>query len=78
LINEYYEYAIKHRILENLYMSGEEVLQKMQLIEARLRASRNNALTIVNTPDFQEMFNLWQANRTAMYSRYYDMFKSNY
>jgi hypothetical protein len=50
----------------------------MQFIEARLRASRNNALTIVNTPDFQEMFNLWQANRTAMYSRYYDMFKSNY
>ena len=78
LINEYYEYAIKHRILENLYMSGEDVLQKMQLMEARLRTARNNALTTVNTPNFKEMYELWQANRTAMYSRYYNMFKSNY
>lgn len=76
MINEYYEYAMKQRILENLYIAGEEVSQKMQLIEQRLRAARNNALTIVNTPDFSEMYKLWQTNRKAQYSRYYDMFKS--
>jgi hypothetical protein len=52
------------------------VSQKLQLIEQRLRAARNNALTIVNTPDFAEMYQLWQTNRRAMYARYYDMFKS--
>jgi hypothetical protein len=78
MINEYYEYAIKQRILENLYMNGEEVSQKMQLVEQRLRAARNNALSIVNTPDFAEMKQLWETNRKAMYSRYYDMFKSGY
>ncbi len=76
MINEYYEYALKQRILENLFINGEDVAQKLQLIEPRYRAARNNALTIVNTPDFSEMYTLWKTNRKAMYGKYYDMFKS--
>ena len=52
--NEYYEYAIKQRILENMVWQGENVSQQLQLIEGRLRASRNNALSFVNTPDLQK------------------------
>lgn len=78
MINEYYEYAIKQRILENLYMNGEDVAQKLQLVEQRLRAARNNALTIVNTPDFSEFKKVWEMNRKAQYGKYYDMFKSGY
>lgn len=76
VINEYYEYAMKQRILENLYINGEDVSQRMQLIEQRLRGARNNALSIVNTPDFAEMYKVWQMNRKAQYNKYYDMFKS--
>lgn len=76
MINEYYEYAIKQRILENLYMAGEDVERKMQMVEGRLKAARNYALTIVNTPDFSEMKLLWETNRKAQYQKYYDMFKS--
>jgi hypothetical protein len=76
MINEYYEYAMKQRILENLYMNGEDVSQKINLIEGKLRAARNNALGIVNMPDFAEMKALWQMNRRAQYQKYYDMFKS--
>lgn len=76
VINEYYEYAMKQRILENLYINGEDVTQRMQLIEQRLRGARNNALSIVNTPNFAEMYKVWQMNRKAQYSKYYDMFKS--
>ena len=76
MINEYYEYAIKQRILENLFINGEDVAQKIQMIEPKLRSARNNALTIVNTPDFAEMYQVWRMNRKAMYARYYDMFKS--
>lgn len=75
LINEFYEYAIKQRILENLYMNGEDVTQRIQLIEQRMRAARNNALTIVNMPDYAEMQKLWIMNRKAMYGKYYNMFK---
>jgi hypothetical protein len=42
------------------------------------RAARNNALSIVNTPNFSEMAKVWAMNRKAMYSRYYDMFKSHF
>jgi hypothetical protein len=76
IINEYYEYALKQRILENLYMNGEEVMQKLNLVEQRLRASRNNALSLVNTPNFEEMRKMMNMNRKAMNYLYYDMFKS--
>ncbi len=76
-MNEYYEYAIKQRILENLIMNDEPVGQKLQLVEARLRAARNYALTIVNTPNFAEMKAVWQMNRKAQYAKYYNMFKSS-
>jgi hypothetical protein len=76
LLNEYYEYALKSRILENLYMNGEDVAQRMQMIEQRLRAARNQSLSLVNTPNFREMAEMWWVNRRAMYSKYYDMFKS--
>ena len=77
LINEYYEYAFKSRILENLYLNGEDVSQRMQLVEQRLRAARNNAKSVVNTPNFAELKQVWLANRKAMYSKYYDMFRSH-
>jgi hypothetical protein len=77
MLNEYYEYALKKRILENLIMNDETVNQaKIQLIQDGYRTSRNYALSIVNTPNFEEMKKLWQTNRKAMYSKYYDMFKS--
>jgi len=75
-INEYYEYAVKQRIIENLILGGENLIAQMQIIDQRLRVARNYALNIVNTPNFSEMQKLWVANRKAMYSKYYDMFKS--
>jgi hypothetical protein len=77
LINEYYEYALKSRILENLYMNGEDVAQRMQLIEQRVKTSRTAALSFINTPNFREMEKIWWTNRKAMYGKYYDMFKSH-
>lgn len=76
VINEFYEYALKQRLLENLYLNGEDVMQKMQLIEAKYRIARNNALSIANTPDFAEMNKLWELNRKAQYHKYVNMFKS--
>lgn len=77
MINEYYEYALKQRIIENMIMTDEQVNPaKIQLVEQRYRAARNYALSIVNTPNFSEMKRLWQTNRKAQYSKYYDMFKS--
>jgi len=76
LINEYYEYAFKQRILENLYINGEDVAQRIQIVEQRVKSARNNALSFINTPNFREMEQLWWTNRRAQYGKYYDMFKS--
>jgi hypothetical protein len=74
--NEYYEYALKQRILENMIFAGENVSNQLGLIEQRLRAARNNALGFVNTPDFKELQKVWMLNRKAQYHNYYNMFKS--
>ena len=76
MLNEYYEYALKKRILENLLMDGSNVSAQLQLVMSEYRTARNYALSIVNTPNFSEMLKLWAMNRKAMYSKYYDMFKS--
>ena len=76
ILNEYYEYALKQRIFENLFINGEDVAQRMQLVEVKLREARNNALSLVNTPNFKEMEKLWWTNRKAMYGKYYYMFMS--
>jgi hypothetical protein len=73
--DEFYEYALKERIYENLAQAGENTSQLMQLMSARLREARNKALGFINTPDFGEMKQIWQMNRKALYSRFYDMFK---
>lgn len=76
MVNEYYEYALKQRILENMIFAGEQVSQQLNLIEVRLRAARNNALSFVNTPDYGELQKIWQMNRRAQYDKYVNMFKS--
>jgi hypothetical protein len=75
-LNEYYEYALKKKIYETLILMGENVTNQYQLINAEYRAARNNALSVVNTPNFSEMLKVWAMNRKAMYGKYYDMFKS--
>ncbi len=76
--DEFYEYAIKERIYENLVLAGEDMVRHLQMMSERLRVARNNALSFVNTPDFGEMLKVWRMNRKAMYSKYYDPFKSTY
>jgi hypothetical protein len=77
MLNEFYEYAIKQRVLENMIMNGENVNgNQIQIIEQRLRAARNNAYSLVNTPNFSELKRIWEVNRKAQYHNFYNMFRS--
>jgi hypothetical protein len=76
ILTEYYEYAVKQRILENLIMNDEPVGQKLKIVEERLRVARIRALNLVRTPNFAEMKEMWWTNRKAQYGKYYDMFSS--
>lgn len=73
-INEYYETALKEKVLQNLYFNGEDVERKWKFMQEEMRKAKNNAYSIVNTPNFHEMLDLWKMNRTAMHQRYYNQF----
>lgn len=74
MLNEYYEYAVKLRIFENLLLNGDEVSdKKLQLTEMRYREARRIANGIVNTPSFREMALLWEQNRKMFMNKYYGL-----
>lgn len=75
LVNPYYEYALKRKIYENLYLNGEEVAQKLNLIEARYKEARIVAEGLVNSWEISEMKAVHKMNRQAMYEKYYYIFK---
>lgn len=74
LLNEYYEYSIKQRVLENMVLDREPVGDSLALIERRIVSARRNAMTVVNTPDFAELKETWELNRQAMLQRFYHIF----
>ncbi len=75
LLNDYYEYALKRKVLENMYFRGDaDVERRLQLVEARYREAKKEALTVANMPEFKEIQETFEINRKAMYKRYYSIF----
>lgn len=74
-VNDFYEYSLKERILENLLLQNEAVARVYQLYAEKTRVSRIEALSYIRTPDFSEMRQMWEVNRKAMMYKYYSMFK---
>lgn len=70
-INEYYEFAIKKRIIENLYINGEPDLERrLQYVNEEYRKAKVSALTIVNTPDHRVMTETFQIIRKNALQRF--------
>jgi hypothetical protein len=69
IINEYYEYTVKARILENLYLNGEPDLERRyQLVKKEAYEARKKALSLVNMPEVSEMLKAFSVfRRTADY-----------
>lgn len=74
IINEYYEYAMKERILENLMIEGEDVANKLNMIAGKRRTAHIEAVTRAGMYEFDELAQIWEANRLAMYKKYYYQF----
>lgn len=76
-INEYYEWALKERILQNAHLNGEpDLLQRWQIAKAELKTARTEALSLTTTPDFYELKKTIEMNRRAMYHKYVHPFSS--
>ncbi len=76
-VNEWYTYALKVKVFEDLWLDGgEEVERKLVYLKGELRKAVLEGLSFCNTPDFQEMRKTHQMNRRAMHQKYYAMFTS--
>ena len=73
-LNEYYEYALKERILENLFYGKEDVINQLRYTQEKLNKAKRIAKSFVQTPNFEEMKKLWLTNRQAQMNKYYTMF----
>lgn len=73
LTNEYYEYEVKARIYEDLWLNGiEEVATKLKYVKEELRKAKIIAKNFVNTFDFAELKQVHFANRQRMARKYFD------
>lgn len=75
IVNTYYEYALKERILENMLINGEQVGELLKLMGIRRKNARLEAHGVVFTPDFSELKAAWAMNRRKQYEKYYEMFR---
>ena len=72
LTNEYYEYEVKTRIYEDLWLNGtEEVVNKLKYIKEESRKAKIIAKNFVNTFDFGEFKQVYYANRRRMAEKYF-------
>lgn len=69
---EYYEYAVKVRIYEDLWLNGvEQVANKLKYVKEELRMAKWKALSFVNAIDFAELKQVYYANRRKIAGRYF-------
>jgi hypothetical protein len=71
VINFYYQWAIKHQMLENLYLNGEDLIQRLQYAEQKMSEYREKALSIANMPDFRDCVKTIQLLRQNYNRNYY-------
>lgn len=78
-INDFYEWALKERALQNIYLNGEpDVLERWKIAKAELKAARAEALSIACMPDFYDLKKTIEMNRRAQYHKYMHPFSSLY
>lgn len=72
LVSPYYEYAIKERILEDLYLnSGMDVIQRLGFVKNEHRLAKARAYSFVSMYDFKELGRVWIRNRKHYYRKYF-------
>jgi hypothetical protein len=83
LINMWYEYEIKKRILENLYINGEpDIERRLQYVANECKTAKAQAMAVAYMPDFAVLKSTFETMRRysnekyiAPFSRYYGIQK---
>jgi len=76
-VNDYYEYAVKRKFFENMYLNKEGDFQNaLQLMEVKYKEARNLAINFVNTPEYGDLQKMYIDNRNRFYKKYIRYFEN--
>lgn len=76
LLNPYYEYAIKEKILEDIYLNSEsDVIQKLQYISQKKRDAYAIAWNFANTKEVNEWHKIQKKLQTEYFNKWYKIFQ---
>ena len=71
LVNDYYEYAVKKKLFENLELNKEGDFERdFVLVSNELRKARIEAINFVNTPEYGDIIKIYESNRQRFYNNY--------
>ena len=74
-LNSYYEFAVKEKILEDIYLNSEaDVIQKLQYISQKKREAYAVAWDFANTREVNEWNKIQKKLQAEYYNRWYKMF----
>ena len=74
IINEFYEYTLKKKVLENLWLNGEEeVYNKLIYIKNELREAKIKAYGIINTPEISDIVQSYNIQREKIINKYFNI-----
>lgn len=76
LLNSYYEYAIKEKILEDMFLNSDaDVVEKLKYIKEERRKAYYDAYNYIQSSSVNDWSNVMKKRKMEFYKKYYKMFE---
>jgi hypothetical protein len=76
LLNDYYEYSVKEKLLENFLLNSDsDVSQKLKYVMEQKRIAKGEAMNFINMREYTEIVAYQKAKRENFYNRYFKAFE---
>lgn len=77
LLNDYYEYSVKERMLENIFLNSEDdVEKKLQYVIAKRKDAYIDAWQFTGLPEYKELDNYDKKRIQTFYNKWYKIFQN--
>ena len=76
LLNDYYEYSVKKKILEDLFLNSDaDVINKLQYVELKLSESYYDAYSYIQSAKVNQWSKMRRKYEQAFYKKWYASFE---
>lgn len=75
MVNDYYEYTIKEKFFENMFLNKEgDFVNSYKAMQDKLRMAKIHAISFINTPEYGQLIKMFTDNRHRFYKKYIGYF----